>query len=752
MVDYNDIKQSIATNLPDNNNKEITAARLRDTLNGFVDKVQETETEIDNEISELNFKIGDFTTDVINPTITLVDDYYVKGRDGSIIQYEGSKYMECGLDGTKKYIRFSGSNKSSGGDIGYSFYDSNDMPIGYSLYKVGEPIELLNYTIEIPDGAVKFRATLVDEVFNTTPYYIYLFNQNINTILTEHGADIDKNTNSIDEIINSKITTHTFTGKYINSNGDVSDLSYYNIYTLKVNKNDSVKVKLSCSRRYASIAFGSTNNATSGLTVIQNGSNEDNNQSILTYFCRAIDDGYLYFVSNVAPEYMIVRNETYENDDAYYQDKFKNQITIYPEIGAISVYATGSALNFNFTTRIIFKVFLEANKTSKFTLTNPNSISLVINNFATWVNGNHTEYSTWSTSLSNGILSITNPTSENGYAIIALKKTDDSEFTNSDIVGLKLTRDFGSSAIVDGNDEFVATMNRYASRLGMTNSNFVNSYGGLRGGANSSCVADILKMAINSWDYEKIRHFMSVRSVDVSVYGANARTATITNSTQATMDSYYTEMKNAGQIPDDLPSTNPFILLGAKGGGWSSGEHKAFSLVAFTVIDGKLVCGVSATNADSYDGTTGRVARVKGMLELFCIATKLIKDEDITGMDTTFVEKSIVAIVPNNCGCYTNINITPLWSKNPTDVYNPASTTKILAGMVVLDTIPNLHEYHQITSDEVENDSAYTAYAGDVETVETSLYAMFLASNGTNTISLAKMAGNKMVESKNKFV
>ena len=53
MADYNDIKQSIATNLPDNNKREITAARLRDTLNGFVDKVETTETGIEQKCEVL---------------------------------------------------------------------------------------------------------------------------------------------------------------------------------------------------------------------------------------------------------------------------------------------------------------------------------------------------------------------------------------------------------------------------------------------------------------------------------------------------------------------------------------------------------------------------------------------------------------------------------------------------------------------------------------------------------------------------
>lgn len=53
MADYNDIKQSIATNLPDNNKREITASKLRDTLNKFVNKVETDETKNDGDIQSL---------------------------------------------------------------------------------------------------------------------------------------------------------------------------------------------------------------------------------------------------------------------------------------------------------------------------------------------------------------------------------------------------------------------------------------------------------------------------------------------------------------------------------------------------------------------------------------------------------------------------------------------------------------------------------------------------------------------------
>ena len=64
MIDYNDIKQTIAENLPDNNRREITAAKLRDTLDGFVDKVQVTEAGLEGKISANETNIGNLSGEV----------------------------------------------------------------------------------------------------------------------------------------------------------------------------------------------------------------------------------------------------------------------------------------------------------------------------------------------------------------------------------------------------------------------------------------------------------------------------------------------------------------------------------------------------------------------------------------------------------------------------------------------------------------------------------------------------------------
>ena len=61
MIDYNDIKQTIAENLPDNNRREITAAKLRDTLDGFVDKVQVTEAGLEGKVSANETNVGNLS-------------------------------------------------------------------------------------------------------------------------------------------------------------------------------------------------------------------------------------------------------------------------------------------------------------------------------------------------------------------------------------------------------------------------------------------------------------------------------------------------------------------------------------------------------------------------------------------------------------------------------------------------------------------------------------------------------------------
>ena len=80
----------------------------------------------------------------------------------------------------------------------------------------------------------------------------------------------------------------------------------------------------------------------------------------------------------------------------------------------------------------------------------------------------------------------------------------------------------------------------------------------------------------------------------------------------------------------------------------------------------------------------------------------------------------------------------------------------------MLKVLSNLEEYHSIwnDADELINDSGndasspetHIAYAGDVESVYSSLHCMMLVSNGANTMALGRMAGEKIIRSKEQFL
>ena len=206
MADYNDIRQSIATNLPDNNKKEITAAKLRSTLNGFVDKVETTETGLEQKCEVLNniddqptagsnnlvksggiFNIYEKFDSISHNYISLAENGYVSSVDGS---YGGetstSKRITINLVG-KPYTHIKFWTTDYGGDFGYGFF-VNGIWEGVHTTKNEEII------VDIPEGATEFRAC-----WNTShlPENHYICSGKNNSI----GAyDIFENKTNIDNI------------------------------------------------------------------------------------------------------------------------------------------------------------------------------------------------------------------------------------------------------------------------------------------------------------------------------------------------------------------------------------------------------------------------------------------------------------------------------------------------------------------------------------------------------------------------
>ena len=192
MIDYNDIKQTIAENLPDNNRREITAARLRDTLDGFVDKVQVTETDLEGKVSVNETNIGNLSgrmdtneTNVTNLT-GRVDSLSgeVSGLSGRVDELSGS------IGNVPRIV----DNPIKGGanDVASTKWDTTIAAIA-GLYTAesyigGNALEINK--VSVIDGSyVKFDGTIVQLAgYSYFEYTLLKKNGYITIPASEYGA------------------------------------------------------------------------------------------------------------------------------------------------------------------------------------------------------------------------------------------------------------------------------------------------------------------------------------------------------------------------------------------------------------------------------------------------------------------------------------------------------------------------------------------------------------------------------------
>ena len=305
----------------------------------------------------------------------------------------------------------------------------------------------------------------------------------------------------------------------------------------------------------------------------------------------------------------------------------------------------------------------------------------------------------------------------------------------------------------------VDVMNKMSYNIGAVSSDWKNPYGGSKyavdNNLNRTTAKDMCRIMAYVYRYcPKLLAVMSTETAKVHIYGANDRDKTLKNNTREKLAAAYTSLHGSG-------ATMPYSIIANKPGATVSTttagdgvSNTGFSIVALAKIGDKLVVA-DAAYLSSTDYTTGRTNRAKAMIQLLDIAKAIIDGGSAEGMATSFIERGAAAIVNPD-------GLEFIYDKNGDDLFQPASTSKVMGAVAILSVIPNLEEYHSIwnNADELMNDSGsdesssetHIAKAGDVESVSTSLYAMMLVSNGANTMSLARMAGEKIIRSKEQFL
>ena len=305
----------------------------------------------------------------------------------------------------------------------------------------------------------------------------------------------------------------------------------------------------------------------------------------------------------------------------------------------------------------------------------------------------------------------------------------------------------------------VDVMNKMSYNIGATSSTWVNPYGGGKYSVdniyNRTTAKDMCKiMAYVYRYYPKVLSVMSTETAKVHIYGANDRDKTLKNNTWEKLLAAYRTIHGSG-------TTMPYVIIANKPGATVSTvtagdgvSNTGFSIVLLAKVGDKLVVA-DATNVTATDYTTGRTNRAKAMIQLLDICKAIIDGGSASGMSTSYMDMGAAYIVNED-------GLVLLYEKNGDTLFQPASTSKVMGAVAMSSVLPNLEEYHSIwgVADELINDSGsdasspetHIAKAGDVESVYTSLHCMLLVSNGANTMSLARMAGEKIIRSKEQFL
>lgn len=281
-------------------------------------------------------------------------------------------------------------------------------------------------------------------------------------------------------------------------------------------------------------------------------------------------------------------------------------------------------------------------------------------------------------------------------------------------------------------DAFVAEMNKYTSRFGMSNTNFINP-SGMDVNGHYSCAKDMARMTMCCTAYAKLMEFWGQTSYSVPVGGPNARTISGISTYKGT----------------DMPTVGDYYhIFGGKSGTWivSSSNHiENLCLVCKSKVDDAWLVGCILYN--TYNPTAGvhsnRGVPFKEMLDWL---EDFRQDPDTAAQTVQAQYCSAWVMPPHSPTAYADMDL-EMVGKSSTTQAKPCSATKLMTAMVALDHL-SLDEIITIKSGDIKSGSGDTFYEGDTILFGDAILAMLLPSSNTLATAIARVAGEKILNGK----
>ena len=266
----------------------------------------------------------------------------------------------------------------------------------------------------------------------------------------------------------------------------------------------------------------------------------------------------------------------------------------------------------------------------------------------------------------------------------------------------------------EAKETFMAYMNKKAKDIGMQNTTFKDAAGFY----NRTTAYDLLRLAVYACGYNDLVETWHKNTYTITVNGKSPRSVDISTTVKSTyLEDYY-------------------YLFGGKTG---TVDGQSNLLCVVEGPDERLfACIILGADGNRFDAA--RQALDAAMIKYY--------DKDADNSNCTVSAKSAaVCVVPkNNTLAYTDYPLTILYEKDINSIRTPASITKVMTSICMLDFVADINESFMIKQNDITTGSGNYFYAGDIITYKEALHAMLLPSSNTTAEATATAVGHRILD------
>lgn len=267
---------------------------------------------------------------------------------------------------------------------------------------------------------------------------------------------------------------------------------------------------------------------------------------------------------------------------------------------------------------------------------------------------------------------------------------------------------------------FIQAMNERAQKIGMTNSVFADA-AGYDTTTNRTTARDLVKLAVAASAYRDICRIWSKDSDTICTLDATRREIVC-------------------EYGDDCTTLNAaYPILGRKNGYMPlSGGGGSYTMLAICIVNGKPVVG-------AIGGATSRPNRPVAMKELMDNVAAIMNGQQAT--TPTYYTRGCAAELPTgNASMYDGKPLEYLYEYNADTQFVPASTTKVLTAITMLDNVNDISgRTKALASDNVDLTTGTQLKVGEIVTYEQLLILMMLPSAGSASRVAARSVGQRVI-------